>query len=118
MARSRSTSRVSMKPVAYALLALAAGVALLIASRKVKTSDKPPVETATTVPATAPAPGSQDEAPSRSREEVAAQNLSGMLLLFSMGGFLVAIICIGWLVVLIRKARPAWKTQTKYPRMR
>ncbi len=118
MARSKRHPRFPLKPAAYALLALAVGLALLILSWKVKPSEAPEPEAPATAPATAPAGQPQDGDSSRSREEAAAENLSGLLLLFSAAGFLLCLICIGWLVVEIRKGRPAWKTQKKYPKMR
>jgi len=47
-----------------------------------------------------------------------AQGLSGLLLMFGLLAIAVTIICAGWIVWDIRQSRPAWKTQTKYPRRR
>ena len=117
MARSKSTSHVPMKPLVYAVLALVGGITLLILSQLVKYSAAPPSATAT-APATAPASEPQEDQPTRSRKEATAQSLSGLLLLFGAAGFVVCVVCIGWFVLEVRKARPAWKKQQKYPQMR
>jgi hypothetical protein len=44
--------------------------------------------------------------------------MSGMLLLFSMAGFVVTVIALGWVFYDIRRSRPKWKTQTKFPKRR
>ena len=44
--------------------------------------------------------------------------MSGVLLLFGLMGFTVSGTCIILLVIDIRRSRPAWKTQTRYPRRR
>ena len=113
MARTKPRRKVRLKPIAYALAALVAGLVLLVLSQLVKPAPQP--EAAPT--ASAPAEPAEPE-PSPGGNETTAMNLSGLLLLFGAAGFLICIICIGWLVVEIRKARPAWKTQKKYPKMR
>lgn len=114
MTRTKPARHFPWKPVVYALLALALGVTLLVFSQVVKPSGEPGAEE----PAPAPAPESEDDKDAPAQDDSAARNLSGMLLLFSAAAFLLCVICIGWLVIEIRKARPAWKTQTKYPKMR
>lgn len=116
MARSKSRQQFRLKPVGYALAALVGGIVLLVVSQKVKPAAGPPSAAPASEPA--PAPDSPAPAPAPKRQEAAAENMSGLLLLFSMASFLVCIICIGWIVVNVRNARPAWKTQTKYPKRR
>jgi hypothetical protein len=41
--------------------------------------------------------------------------MGGLLLLFSLMCLGLCGICIGWIVYDIRRSRPAWMTQTKYP---
>jgi hypothetical protein len=41
--------------------------------------------------------------------------MAALLLLFSLMGFGVAVVAVGWIVYDIRASRPAWMTQTKYP---
>ena len=111
-------SSIRWKPLLYGLLALAGGVVLLLLSQYVKhkTPATRPAETTATAPAEGPAaPG---RVPRRSRSDAAAGSLSSLILLFSMACFVMFIVCMGWLIVEIRNARPAWKRQTKYPRMR
>jgi hypothetical protein len=60
-----------------------------------------------------PAPGSEDEGPRPARDP--AVSLSGILLMFSVACFLLTGVCVGWIVQVYRKSRPAWKTQTRYP---
>jgi hypothetical protein len=125
MTRAKHTSRLSVKPIAYGAASLLAGIALLIFSQLAKPKPAADADDAT---ATAPASSSAPDAPPASQtppdepepdqRDRAAQNLSGVLLLFSMCGFALFAVCVGWLVRDIRRARPAWKKQTKYPRMR
>jgi hypothetical protein len=58
----------------------------------------------------APIPAEQSRA--------AAQNMSSMLMLIGLMGIVCGAICAGWVVYDVYRARPAWKTQTKYPRRR
>ena len=129
MARHKHASHLPVKPILYGLLSLIAAATLLVLSQVVVPADQAQTAGAgaTTLPAaTAPAgpadstpdAPSDDRSPSDKRSDAAATNLSGLLLLFSMAGFLLCLICIGWLVIEIRKNRPAWKRQTKFPKMR
>ena len=108
------------KPLLYGLLALAGGIVLLWLSQYVKHKSPTtrPAETTATAPAEEPAPAGSNDRPRRSRADAAASSLSSLILLFSMACFVMFIVCMGWLVVEIRNARPAWKRQTKFPRMR
>lgn len=121
MARSKSASHVPIKPILYAIGSLVLGIVLLICSRLVS-PDSPDASEQASATATAPADEAASESPPGGSEsedrQRAARNFSGFLLLFSMCGFVLCLVCIGWLVRDIRRARPAWKTQTKYPRMR
>lgn len=123
MAQSKSVYHVARKPFLYALLALAGGVALLVFSQLVKI----PVERKASTPTTAMAPttspasetnGGQDQDRLRKSKRAAANSLSGILLLFSAGCFVISAVCVGWLVTEIRQARPAWQRRQKYPQMR
>ena len=110
MTRTKSARRFRYKLIGISLAAVIGGIALLKLSQVVYPSEKQK----STVAATAP----DEQMPTKPREEDTAQNLSGLLLLFAAASFGLAVICIGWLVVDIRNARPAWKTQKKYPKKR
>jgi hypothetical protein len=97
-----------------ALAGVIAGIGLLKLSWVVAPSEPQ----ATTAPATSPAEETPDTPTEEERKEGSARSLSGILLLFSMAGFGLAVLCIGWLVKDIYDARPAWKTQKKYPKKR
>ena len=43
--------------------------------------------------------------------------MGGLTLLFSLMAFTLGITCVGWVIYDIRRSRPAWITQTKYPVM-
>jgi hypothetical protein len=120
MSKAKTHSHHYGKPILYAVLALVAGVAFLVASQLLR--PKGGAQTPTTMAASAPAddrlPAGPGHPPRRSRDEVAAQNLAGLLLLFSVASFVFCVVCIGWLVYKIRQAQPAWQRQTKYPKMR
>jgi|WetSurMetagenome_2_1015567.scaffolds.fasta_scaffold437684_1 hypothetical protein len=121
MAKHRTSSNHFGKPILYTVLALLGGIVLLIVSQVVKPKVEPsaerPAPTTTSAPADDSTPAFPGH-PSRPRGDAAAQNLSGLLLLFGVAFFVLACICIGWLVREIQKSRPAWKRQTKYPKMR
>ena len=119
MAPSKRTRGRYVKLVGYFIAAVAGGITLLVASRWVAPEPEPePGQAVTsTAPATAPAVPT-DPTPKPSSENAGAQNLSGLLLLLSMGLFVLALICAGWIFWEVRRSRPAWKTQTKYPRRR
>lgn len=62
------------------------------------------------------AAGNEHRQPTPAEKKLlAAQRFSGLLLLFSLMGFALGAICVGWVVYDIRRSRPAWMTQTKYP---
>ena len=70
-------------------------------------------------PATRPAPAS----PPTGRQPLdpgttVNRNMSGLLLLFGLVAFTVTWVCVILVVADIRKSRPAWQTQTRYPRRR
>ncbi len=108
------------KPLLYGLAALVGGIALLWLSQYVKhkAATTRPAEATATAPAEEPAAPDSKDRPRRSRSDAAASSLSSLILLFSMACFVVFIVCMGWLVVELRNARPAWKRQTRFPRMR
>ena len=127
MARTKQTSHVPIKPILYGAGCLVAGILLVIASRAVKPEDphgdhEPPATAPATSTATAPdsQADSEEGGPPAKRESPpsAIASLGGLLLLFGAAGFGMCLFCIGWFVVEIRKARPAWKKRTKYPKMR
>ena len=122
---SRTVRR--LKLAGLGLAGLIGGIALLIFSRSI--SPPPPQEAAATQPtatqqATATqaanrppgTPATQPSAPGPNRERLAAANMSGLTLLFSMMGFILAVVCAGWIVYDIRAARAAWMRQPKYPK--
>jgi len=123
MKRAKKKHTWRWKLAGIALAGIAVGVLLMLLSRKVVHSAKTPqastapsAATAPAAPAEAPRPGkSPSEPPAR---ETAAQSMSGFLFMFSLLSFGVTILCVGWIVVDIRRSRPAWKTQKKYPRRR
>ncbi|HOA71815.1 MAG TPA: hypothetical protein PL151_13230 [Phycisphaerae bacterium] len=132
MKRAKPDKHRRAKAVAVAVAALAAGIGLLVLSRMVIASGRKAAEEAaaaaqtqpagTTAPATDPlgTPAVADPDPARRTppadpKAVTAQRLGGLLLLFSLMCFALVVICIGWIVHDIRRSRPAWMTQTKYP---
>lgn len=110
-----------LKVLGLAGLGLAVGVILLFLSRQVVRQAAPPAATA---PASAPSSDSgQPQQPGHSPAEplnrqAAAQNLSGFLFMFGLSSFGLTLLCLGWLAYDLYESRPAWKKQTKYPRMR
>jgi hypothetical protein len=112
MARSKSRKRFRYKLIGIALAALIAGIGLLKLSWVVAPSEQ---KTATT---SSPVGQTPTDTPEDEDQEAGAQSLSGILLLFSMASFGLTGICIGWLVLDIYNARPAWKTEKKYPKKR
>ena len=79
----------------------------------------------TTAPASAPASAtSPTSAPASSHrppidpKAASARNMSAMFLLFGLMSITVSGACVLLVILDIRKSRPAWKTQTKYPRRR
>lgn len=122
MSKQKSLLALPWKPILYALLSLVGGVVLLFLSQYVKhrpLTSQPAAATATApAPAGEPEPPGPDGLPRRSRPQAAASGLSSLILLFGMACFIVCVVCVGWAVVEIRNARPAWQRQTKYPKMR
>lgn len=79
-----------------------------------------------TAPATSPAdmPSTPDTTTSppggrkpTNPRQAAGERLAGLLLLFGLMAVGLCLIGAGWVVYDIRRSRPAWKTQTKYPVM-
>ncbi len=89
-----------------------------VAKEKSAAASAPTSAPASTAPATAPAGGEDPASNPLARKKAAAQSLSGMLLLIGLMGIGFGVICAGWVVYDIYRSRPAWKTQTKYPRRR
>lgn len=120
MKHNKPTPRLRLKLIAMAAGMAALGGLLLFLSIQIK-PDKPlrPLpRTSATAPATAPASAPAAPDPEDRAQRAAAQNMSGMLMLFSLVAFTISAISIGYLVVEIRRSRPAWMTQTRYPRRR
>ena len=120
-AKTPRWQRLKLPLMAVGMALLGAVLVLLsvrIRPESVYLADKPTATTSApaTQPASAPAPTDQQR-PIDPRA-VAARNMSGVLLLFGLMGFTVSGTCIILLVIDIRRSRPAWKTQTRYPRRR
>ena len=114
MVRSKSTRRFRYKLIGLAVAGVIAGICLLKLSWVVSPDDQQTVSAA----ASSPAEKTPGNTPEDERQEASARSLSGILLLFSMAAFGLTVLCIGWLFVDIYNARPAWKTQKKYPKKR
>ncbi len=122
------TGRWKVAGIAAALFG--GGILLLILSNLVHPGDSPddagqplasaPAASAPAASAPASAPATpQDKAPIPPEQtKAAAQNMSSMLMLIGLMGVVCGVICAGWVVYDIYRSRPAWKTQTKYPRRR
>ena len=119
------------KVAGLAAVSLMIGFVLIFLSKKVtspgdvagpagKIAASAPAGTApaTSAPATAPA-DSKNRAPTpEERNKAARENMSSMLLLLGLLGIAIGLVCAGWVVHDVYRSRPAWKTQTKYPRRR
>ena len=111
-----------LKAIGIGIAGLAAGIVLIVLSLKVA----PPPKDAGTGPSAATAPATSAPATTwpageendERRSRASAQNLSNLIFMFGMLSFGVTAICAGWVVYDIRRSRPAWMTQTKYPRKR
>lgn len=111
-----------LKAIGIGIATLVAGIGLIVLSVKIapapkKTETAPPAAataTSSAPAATQPARESNEERRSRA----SAQNMSNVVFMFGMIGLGVSVICAGWVVYDIRRSRPAWMTQTKYPRKR
>ncbi len=77
-----------------------------------------PAASAPAGPATAPANTGSGPVDPLAQRKAAAQSMSGMLLLVGLMSFGFGAICAGWVAYDVYRSRPAWKTQTKYPRRR
>ena len=115
------------KVAGLSALFFAGGIGLLILSNLVLPRDessaagrKPAAATAlaASAPATAPAGQGGPISDPAERRKMAAQPMSGMLLLIGLLAIGFGVVCAGWVVYDIYRSRPAWKTQTKYPRRR
>ncbi len=119
-------ARRRLKAAGIALAALAGGAILLYASLTVSARARTVAGTQAAgaappagAPATTPsdAPESPDPQPPGNRAAV-AQSMGSMLLLLAMMALAVGLIAVGWIVYDIRRSRPKWMTQTKYPTRR
>jgi len=123
MKHAKEKTRRRVKFAGIAVAAFVVGITLLVLSQLVLSSArKAAAETAETQPAgtTQPAVPAQTPTPSQTPAPVntklqAAQRMSGLLLLFSLMGFGLALICVGWIVYDVRRSRPAWMRQKKFP---
>ena len=132
MKRAKPTSKQRFKLVLMAVGMAALGATLIFLYIKVQPNSGRPADAtapptaATTAPATAPAsapatttaPAPARRPPPVDPKAASARNMSAMLLLFGLMSFTVSGVCVLLIVLDIRKSRPAWKTQTKYPRRR
>ncbi len=133
MKHTKSTERQRLKLTLTASGMAILGILLVFLSVWVRSETPTPAATATapapaSAPATAPAPGSAtapapgSTSPDRRQpidpKTATARNMSGMLLLFGLMSFTVTGTCILLIILDIRRSRPAWKTQTRYPRRR
>lgn len=111
------------KAIGVAAAALVVGIGLLVLSQMVIASGRKAAEAATTQAASAPAatdtqPASTtpaDKKPAADPKAVAAQRMGNLLLLFSLMSFGVTIAGVAWVIYDVRRSRPAWMTQTRYP---
>jgi hypothetical protein len=96
------------------------GVLLIFLSILTRPETPSPAEATASAPASAPAPGTTPPArnPPIDQKTATARNMSSMLLLFGLMSFTVTGVCVILLILDIRRSRPAWKTQTRYPRRR
>lgn len=125
MKQRKPVQRQTLSLVLMILGMAAIGSVLMFFSLKVKPESMYTAEehapTASS-PSSAPAAHEQTSPPSARRptdpKAAAAQNLSGLLLLFSLVAFAVAGAFLVWLIVSLRRGRPAWQTQQRYPRRR
>ena len=110
--------------VGLAAALVAAGAALIylnsLVLRSLGVSDQQgPAASAPAAPATtAPADGGSQTPSPGDRQKSVAQSMSSLLLLIGLVAIGFAVVCAGWVVYDIYRSRPAWKTQTKYPRRR
>ncbi|HOW70831.1 MAG TPA: hypothetical protein PKY77_09540 [Phycisphaerae bacterium] len=111
-----------LKVIGIGIAALLVGIGLIVISFMIAPSpqEAEAASPAATLPAssapatTQPTRESQEE----SRRRASAQNMSNLVFMFGTLSFGVTAICAGWVVYDIRRSRPAWMTQTKFPRKR
>ncbi len=120
MKRAKDAPKQRLKLILMALCMAAVGTALVLLYLRIQPEAQPGTEptaapATATAPATAPAHYPSTPDPARAR---ASRNMGGMLLLFGLVAFTVSGACILLLILDIRRSRPAWKTQTRYPRRR
>ena len=114
MTQSKSRQRFRYQLMGLALAGVIAGIGLLKLSWWVA----PASQQATTAAASSPVEKTPGDKSDDERKAASARSLAGILLLFSMAGFGLTVLCLGWVVIDIYRARPTWKTQTKYPKKR
>ncbi len=125
------------KAIGIALAGLIGGIGLIVLSRLAVRSAQaaatqpaatqqaqvqPATQATATAPSSAPAgeaetptSGATPKVPRPDSKVVAAQHLASLLLLFGLMGIGLSVVCAGWVVYDVRRSRPAWKTQHKYP---
>jgi hypothetical protein len=131
MRHAKPASKQRLKLILMAVGMAALGALLIFLYVKIQPSPEQLTGTAvtpptTTAPATAPASApSPTSAPASSHrpapidpKAASARNMSAMFLLFGLMSITVSGACVLLIILDIRKSRPAWKTQTKYPRRR
>lgn len=133
MKRDHSKKRTRTNAILGTVGALALGIGLLFLSRMVHASAKraaaatqpatasAPESAPTAEPAPAAKPASPSDSPSGRKpmdtRQAANERMANLLLLFGLMAIGLAAVCAGWVVYDIRRSRPAWQTQTKYPVM-
>ena len=121
MKTTTNKNRQRAKAIGIAAGAVVFGVLLIILSQWALASAKAsaqsqPAPATSTAPASTTAPaGPGPRAPSTPPKVIATQRLAGLMLLFSLMSFGLAVVCVGWVIYDIRRSRPAWMTQTRYP---
>lgn len=114
--KQAKTKNLRLKLILMTAGAAVAAALLLIASCEVRPDSI--YVTSTTAAASAPASAPASRIPPIDPKKATAQNMSNMLLLFSLVGFALTGVGIGWLVYQIRQSRPAWQKQQRYPKHR
>ena len=120
MKKKPAKKQTRMKAIGLACGGVVVGIFLLWLSWYIVPPPSPAETVSTTQTATAPVkpehPTKPRQPTDQDRRRSSAQGLSGLLFMLGLLSLGVSIISIGWLVIDIRRSRPAWMTQTKYPK--
>lgn len=123
MKQTKADKHRRAKAIGIAAVALVVGIGLLVLSQMLMISGRKAAAAAAasqaaSAPAatdTQPASTSPHRPPRPDPKAVADQRMGNLLLLFSMMSFGVTIAGVGWVIYDVRRSRPAWMKQTKYP---